>query len=81
MSWSIFVQPGATVSAARAAITADKTAPDTIKAYLYAGLDALVAAYGDAVLVFVSAHGHLHDGGPGSYTTANIDVHMIEGPK
>jgi hypothetical protein len=78
MSWALFGIEGATVGEAHAALLKGG-APDSIRAYVVAGISGLVAKYGDDVRVTVTGHGHLCDG-PGSYevTSATILVAVAE---
>lgn len=80
MSWSLSTPEirAATVADARSKIE-QNAAPQPIKDYVLAGIDGLVARFGEGVLVTISGHGHLCDG-PSSYevTSATIDVRKAE---
>lgn len=75
MSWSINVPHGSTVQAARDAVNADPHAPQAMKQYVMAGIQALAQRHGEDALVDVTAHGHVVTS-PDSYevTSATIVV-------
>lgn len=58
-------------------------APKAIKAYISAGIDALVVRHGPTVRVSASAYGHAHSGKPGdadvTSVTANVAVMKTQG--
>lgn len=80
MSWNLGYPEikGASVTEAKEALAANSS-PDSIKAYVTAGIDGLAAKFGDDVRITVTGYGHLCDG-PGSSdpTNATIEIRKAE---
>jgi hypothetical protein len=77
MSWSVHVynEPAAS---AKEKVADTYGAPNGIIDYIHAGIDALVQANGEDVLVNVNGSGHLFTGEEGNYnvTSAAIEVKL-----
>lgn len=76
MSWSIWGVTDQPARVARERIEADNNLPQSVKDYVLAGIDGIVATTGDEMVpVTASGHGHICMG-PGSFavTTASILV-------
>lgn len=77
MSWiisDIAVKPVAEAKE----LLASNSAPQSIKDYCIQGIDGLVAAHGEDVIVSISGQGHVCTG-PGSYevTSAKIEIKPV----
>lgn len=79
MSWNLGYPEikDVSVSVAKELLEGNIATPQSIKDYVVAGLDGLVAKFGDDVRVTVTGHGHLCDvTNKDSYevTSASVDV-------
>lgn len=79
MSWSITPEVKNVKAADAMALIDGIHAPQSVKDYIDAGIDGLVACHGEDVLVTVTGYGHVCEG-PGSYdvTTATITVRRAD---